>query len=53
MIWIESKTPEAYAKKDNDKTKGETWLSELVDNFRFCVTDEDMEIILKELVEKE
>ena len=50
FFWLESKTPEAYRLKDNDKTNGEKWLSERVSNFRFCVEDLDMEKILQELI---
>ena len=50
FFWVESKTPEAYAKKDNDVTRGEGWLLSQVNNFRFCVDDTDMKKILTELI---
>lgn len=50
FFWLESKTPEAYRKPNNDRTPGEMWLSGLVGNFRFCVTDDDMESTLEELI---
>lgn len=50
FFWVESKTPEAYAQKDNDVTRGEGWLLSQVKNFRFCVEDADMEGILRELI---
>ena len=40
--WIEVKTPEAYAKKDNDTTDGEKWLQSLFNTMRFVVKDDDM-----------
>lgn len=50
VLWLECKTPEAYAQKNHDMTAGESYLSDNVSNFCFCVDDGDMENILKELV---
>ena len=50
FLWLESKTPEAYKLKDHDKTEGEKWLSEQVNNFRFVVTDDNMQQVLDELI---
>ena len=50
FFWLESKTPTAYATKDHDMTHGEKWLYNAVPNFRFCVTDEDMQIVMDALL---
>lgn len=51
MLWIECKTPEAFTQKNHKMTDGEAWLKSHVSNFRFCVTDEDMQKIMDELYE--
>ena len=44
--WLEVKTPEAYNAKDHSLKPGEQWLDNHSMNFRFIVTDEDMEAVL-------
>lgn len=50
FFWLEVKTNEAYKSKNHGMTPGELWLFGKVKNFQFCVTDEDMEDILTELI---
>ena len=50
FFWLESKTPEAYRQKNHDMTAGELWLFGKVKNFRFVVTDEDMQGAMDELI---
>lgn len=49
VLWLEVKTPKAYESENHGMTPGELWLYGKVANFRFVVTDEDMEEVLKEL----
>lgn len=53
FFWLECKTPEAFRLKEHDMTDGEKWLNGTVDNFLFCVKDEDMEFILWKLTQDE